>query len=680
MARRGIAATTILVLGIFGAVSAATGQAPGGNAAPLAGNESLDAPGLTKDRGGLASGLLRQTVTRLQSGRSAPAGIDVVGSNGVRVEILHSLSATALEVTVARLGGSRLRSIGATAAEAVLPVSELEALESAAGVSFVRPPLRAAAPQDASFKPAALVGQHVTKTNAGTWHARGLRGDGVRIGIIDGFSAPHWNAAIQSGDLPNPAGAFCVSNGSPCDIWASGSTHGVGVAEIVHDMAPGASLYIASSGPTGSAADLQAIVNYFASQGVRIITRSQAAWYDGPGNGTGPIAGVIENAVSRGMNWFNSAGNSAGGGTDPGGYWRGTWQDANSNGWIDFAPTDELMGMYCGFTLGLRWSDWGPAPTRTDYDLYIYDDPGATVLEAQSLNNQPGGALPLEHVDHTCDAAADVDFMAIRLYPGSGGTAGDTLEFMMNSAGIEYWQNEHSATQPASDTASAGGLSIGAIEPWDGATIAGYSSQGPSNDGRFKPDLAAASCLSTATPTTRGCFDGTSAATPVAAGAAALYVGATPGATPAQVRSFLLSQAYVDRGTPGPDNVFGGGEIVLPALPAPETPRTPAGADRTRPTARALPARGRRGRIVRLRYRVFDNTGTTRELVTVRRRAKVVRRFRTRFGPTGARGRVYFVRWRAPRRGAGPWRFCVRAWDRTGNQSRLSCARIRLSP
>jgi hypothetical protein len=66
---------------------------------------------------------------------------------------------------------------------------------------------------------------------------------------------------------------------------------------------------------------------------------------------------------------------------------------------------------------------------------------------------------------------------------------------------------------------------------------------------------------------TYGTFSGTSASTPTAAGAAALIIGAGVATTPAQVKTYLLTNAAVDRGAAGPDNDFGAGEIVLPQPP-----------------------------------------------------------------------------------------------------------------
>src|SRR5215510_13872667 len=225
----------------------------------------------------LASGTLRRMVERLRTGRAAPTGADKADGD-VRIEILHSLPPSALQEVVSRFGGSHLRPIDDRTAEAMVPLDQLEALEAVEGVDFLRPPLVVNAPEQPAYGSAenagAVDGQYVTKTNAAEWHLAGRRGDGVKIGIIDSFSGASWTAAAASGDVPRPAGLYCIQDGEPCDIWTQNpSTHGVNVAEIVHDMAPGASLYLAKTG-SSSAADLRAAVDYLAGQGVRVITRS----------------------------------------------------------------------------------------------------------------------------------------------------------------------------------------------------------------------------------------------------------------------------------------------------------------------------------------------------------------------------------------------------------------------
>ncbi|MBA2381539.1 MAG: S8 family serine peptidase [Chloroflexi bacterium] len=436
-------------------------------------------------------------------------------------------------------------------------------------MEHVRTPIQAGAPvteplgqtTDATI---AAVGQEVVKTNAAAWHAAGITGAGVKVGIIDFFQRSVWDAAKTAGEVPAPSGTFCRSSGATCDVFGTASKHGTAVAEIVHEMAPGAKIYIATVLTT---ADLQLAINYFASQGVTVVTRSLTAEYDGKGDGTGPIDQVVGSAVAQGITWFNSAGNSAGKvGSYVGSYWRGSWADANANGWLDWSGTDELMSLPCiggsRFTNGLRWSDW--ASNRTDYDLYLFDDSGAVVQKESSTDDQQAGADPIERLSGAC---SDTDYLGVYRYAAGGGSGGDILEFQVNGSGLEHWQNAYSAAVPAADSASAGALAIGAIDPPAGTTIAVYSSQGPTNDGRTKPDISAAACVTSFTYSP-SCFNGTSSASPVAAGAAALVKSAGLGSTPSQLKSYLLTQAFVDRGSAGADNVYGAGELVLPAPPS----------------------------------------------------------------------------------------------------------------
>ena len=514
----------------------------------------------------LANGRLRDIVDRLAHGRRAPAGVTVRGDK-VLVEIAVSGNAAEVRRTVADLGGDVTGSVGNVLVEGYVPYDQLVSLEASRGVRYVRPPLKAnepVAPVRASAAAAAIPGEEIVKTNAAAWHTAGFEGAGVKVAIVDFFDQGAWDAALASGDVPAPAGTFCRETGVDCSatMFASGDKHGVAVAEIVHEMAPDAQIYLATADTT---ADLQAAVNYFFAQGVDIVARPLTAQYDGPGNGTGPLAGVIADAVSKGMTWFNSAGNTAGSDAQPGSYWRGLWADADSDGWLDFAAGDEMLAFRCGFIYGFRWSDWGA--NRTDYDIFIYDS--TMTLVWQGIANQSAGADPIEYAQ--CATPNATFYLAVHKASDGNGTATDTLEFMTNGTGLEYWQNPYSASSSGVDLNNAGALAVGAIEPWNGTTIAPYSSQGPTNDNRTKPELVAASCVSTLS-FAPACFNGTSASTAVAAGAAALVQGAGLAGTPAQTRAWLLANATTDRGPVGPDNIYGAGELILPAPPSGEPP------------------------------------------------------------------------------------------------------------
>ena len=526
----------------------------------------------------LASGVLRSAVERITRGQAAGAGVDVVDEN-IRVEILHDLPSSEIRAVISDTGGTIEGEIEGLA-QALVPFDRLVAVEAHAGVQYVRPPLEANVPLLPPSNPSpiaqgvqgvAVVGEEVAKTNADAWHAAGIQGNGVKVGIIDFFDGGLWNSAVAAGELPTPAGTFCQWNGSPCDIWSGASDHGEGVGEIIHEMAPGAQLYVAT---VLTITDLQAAVDYFAAQGVDIISRSLTSQYDGPGDGTGDMAVVIDNAVASGMTWFNSAGNSASDGVSGlglGAYWRRQWVDADNDGLIEFAPGDEHLGFACGFVNGIRWSDFG-AVNPTDYDVFVFDTPDDLFPFYFSINDQTTGFQPLEMLDFPC-LEGEIDYLQIVLFDTGNGTSGDVLELMVNLGAVEHWQNPYSASGPASDTASPGALSVGAVDPPLGSNIGWYSSQGPTNDERTKPDISAAACVASFT-FAPDCFAGTSAAAPAAAGAAALIIDAGLASSPAAVKTYLLNSAVVDRGAVGTDNVFGAGELVLPSPPgsAPSTP------------------------------------------------------------------------------------------------------------
>jgi hypothetical protein len=93
------------------------------------------------------------------------------------------------------------------------------------------------------------------------------------------------------------------------------------------------------------------------------------------------------------------------------------------------------------------------------------------------------------------------------------------------------------------------------------------------------------------------------------------------------------------------------------------------------PFVRAYPVTGRRGRTVKLTYRVRDDRGQTSERVLVYRGRSLVARLARTLRPTDD-ATVYWVAWRAPRRRM-LGHFCVRAADASGN-AKTSCASLRV--
>ncbi len=418
-------------------------------------------------------------------------------------------------------------------------------------------------------------GSEVAITNATAWHAAGIDGSGVRIGVVDFFDVTkYWNVAEHG---PTPVAgvtARCLNAGVDCTadffdgVTKGDEDHGVAVVEAIKDMAPGAEIYIAKA---LTVSDYRAIVDWFASAGVTVINRSLGSRYDGPGDGRGGINGVAAYAATKGMVWINSAGNAG-----MSRYYRHAVRLAGDR--VAFGPSGSetfLKFNGCVSLGGVRWAnDWDkPASQRTDYDVYIWDsplnDPGAGTIVASSTERQRSGAAPIENIgEQYCPSApTTVRSLFLEVRWRGGDIAGDVLEILDYGSGMaSYTQTPQSATTGISDSDEPGVLAVGAIDPPAGGAIAAYSSQGPTNDGRIAPDISAtASFTSSVKPAG---FAGTSAASAVASGAAALLLDAQL-ASGAQSVASLIRHFVTDRGAPGPDNAYGYGELRLPAPPTP---------------------------------------------------------------------------------------------------------------
>jgi hypothetical protein len=102
--------------------------------------------------------------------------------------------------------------------------------------------------------------------------------------------------------------------------------------------------------------------------------------------------------------------------------------------------------------------------------------------------------------------------------------------------------------------------------------------------------------------------------------------------------------------------------------------------DTVAPVVKALASSGKRGQVARLRYRVSDDSGRSREDVTVLRGKRRLATIRGRLDLADKETLFYFVRWRVPRSTRrGTLRFCVRGVDAAGNRSKESCAALRIS-
>ena len=479
-------------------------------------------------------------------------GHSIVGDFGEKGrEIAVSVELTAEPGTAVRgrlqTAGLRLRGSWRRTIEGYVRPRDLERLAAVSGVATVRA-IRAPIAE-------AFIGPAPALHGATAWHQVGYAGRSVKVGILDsGFDG---FAARQGSELPASVQARCfasLGSASPNLADCAGSTHGTAVAESIVDMAPNAELFVSNA---FSPADLAAAITWMTGNGVRIINYSlvSTTLMDGMGDGTSSYSNsdyaLIDQAVAGGALFVAAAGNE--GETS----WMGPAADADANGWLDFAPGDEgnLLDLRAGdvISTAIRWD----SPT-SDYDLSIWK--GDAKL-AESADLQSDTRDPLELIDFTAPSAGTY---YISIWHDAG-PAAPTIRLMVHTAAdtaLEYRTTVGSLPTPA-DSRNPGMVSVGAVDYRTPTVIEPYSSQGPTLDGRVKPDLVAADCAPT---TMKSEFCGTSQSAPFVTGAAALLLEADSTLTPTTLAS-LLKQRAVPIGSPVPNNVFGAGRLALGTTP-----------------------------------------------------------------------------------------------------------------
>lgn len=381
--------------------------------------------------------------------------------------------------------------------------------------------------------------------NADDWHAAGITGKGVKIGVLDvGFDK---YKALLGSELP--ANVITRSGIDGLEIDKTEITHGTSVAEVIHDIAPDAQLYLTNY---GTPAEMMQSVEWLVDQGVDIISNSTNHVF-GPNDGSGILAQMVDDVVSKGIVWVNSGGNYRQE------HYRGEFQDQNQDGWHEFYQDDDMMAFYPygDASLTLFWNDW--KNTSQDFDLYVYDDSGEVI--ASSTNEQSGAnSSPVEELYYDFP---DEGPYYIAIY-ASNANRRVIFNFFIRHGDLEYYTEGYSGGTPADSRSS---ISVGAVD-WSEDQVEDYSSMGPTEDGRLKPDMSAPTNVYSVAKGES--FGGTSAAAPHVSGAVALILQAYPDLTPQQVREFLYKRA-VDLGAYGPDYEYGNGRLYLGDPLEPET-------------------------------------------------------------------------------------------------------------
>jgi hypothetical protein len=389
----------------------------------------------------------------------------------------------------------------------------------------------------------------VRVVGADRWHAAGLRGQNVRIGIVDSFARYR---ELQGRYLP-PASQIVARDFTGKGFERETDLHGTAVAQVIYEMAPGATLYLAN---TDDLVQFLQAMDWLLSQRVDIISLSLGF----PGflfDGTSPAARKVDEARQRGVLVVVSAGNE--------GNKSVLGRTSGTPGLVAVAPEGPQ------FIPVSYWPRpdaipqvrlaWG-AP-EAELVLHLADERGKVVA---SFERRSGSGRP------TIAGVADRRAGADRFYVGVEQKSGPPTLFRLQVTNGEISPYYRSAAMSLADIAAArGALAVGAAD-WKTGQLAVYSSWGPTLDGRWKPELIAPSHVSVFVYQDQEYgFTGTSAAAPHVAGAAALVKSRYPTFTAEQIQRFLLEHARPLGGN-GTFGYYAAGAGML-SLPDPSTLR-----------------------------------------------------------------------------------------------------------
>ena len=493
-------------------------------------------------------------VTRLAQGRGMAVWEDTRGETVLPLIIeprqgvtVHGIDAQAVK----DLGGY----VDATSRDfmrALVPLDRVNALAAHPDIGVIRTPTVA---HEADMGP--MVSEGVARMNASSFYDIGVDGSGARVAVVDlGFIG--LASRIAEGELPaDTVGVDFSGFGTEAR-----TVHGTGVAEHVADVAPGAQIFAIH---VGDEVDLQNAADFCRANDIHVANHSVAwvlsSYYDG----TGPVSDIINRSrFDDGVMWTVASGNQAqmhwrGGFTDDSGddlhEWNGALQEMEV-----FPQSSQGYG-----TLYMNWNQYGDAVT--DLDLFVMRDDGAAgwQLVGRGGARQTGrGSEPIEVATWFVEPGKRYAVSVMHM----GGPIPPDFEFTI--FGFDVYLSMYVVASSVVDPAAApGAFTVGAVNhgqfPLGNPRPEPFSSQGPTTDGRLKPDIAGPDGTTSASYGVRSSY-GTSFAAPSVAGAAALLFSQNPARGATDVEDTLRAMA-TDVGEAGPDNVFGAGLAHLVAEP-----------------------------------------------------------------------------------------------------------------
>ena len=385
----------------------------------------------------------------------------------------------------------------------------------------------------------------------------GVDGWGMKVGVIsDGVDSI--GALVEKGYIPPDVTILRNSRGGD---------EGTKMLEVIHSIAPGASLYFHDSGTNPN--DFTMAVRELVNSGCQIIC-DDVIWLNAPVFEDGSYAGNIKKIIAENNSVIlvSAAGNYAKK------HYQGNYCP-DTQGIQDFSCGNKSKkGIYLSVPFEgklvsvLKWADKSGHSTN-NFSLFLQNpDTGERIISGTMLNDESGNPFQFMRGINMNLTTQDVEILLEGNGIGKNNTTIDLL--LVTGPGIMV-----QGTNIVSDHSVFGhsvlpdviSVAAGNIET-DGK-IEDFSSRGTSTilnpfpQARKKPDITAPDGVIVHDATGNEVrFDGTSAAAPNVAGALALLWRAFPSKNSSEIRVALYNSA-TDYGKPGWDEIYGYGFVNI---------------------------------------------------------------------------------------------------------------------
>jgi len=347
-------------------------------------------------------------------------------------------------------------------------------------------------------------------------------GSGVKVGILSDSFARDVTAAtnvavdVASGDLPglgNPCGyTASVDQGLDIYLRSDATDEGRAMAQIVHDLAPGATLAFATAftGLTSFADNIRAL----SAAGARVIV-DDVIYLEEPFFQEGPVGVAVSDVTDDGATYFSAAGNNnlTAGGRDIASWEAPSFRDSLScpvalltiQGFgaghcMDFDTSigvDDTFGLTVSsgttLTVDLQWAQPWYGVT-SDLDAYLLDSNGTPLnsdgglsdnvgdsqqpYEALSWKNDTGSSqqvqLVINRCSSTCNPAADTRAPRLKFALIQNGGGVTAPEYTSDPTRTDIFGPTIFGHNGSEDT-----MSVGAIRYSTTAAPETFSSRGP---------------------------------------------------------------------------------------------------------------------------------------------------------------------------------------------------------